>query len=309
MKNRYKPMFATKRRHYARNITIILVLLIVLFAGYITVTDVFAYGRQQKGAVSVYFPENANYGDVAKILNENGAVNFPVVFRFYSLFKGDEIVTGAHAVECSLSYKELLDAISAKNNINTISFLVEEGSTVADIEDMALSIMNITKAQFEEAMANYKWSKNYCDNAPRPTKYQGYLYPDKYNFTKGTDANVLVSTLVSKFDQMVGERLEKASADSGMAVNDIVIIASIVEKECNTYDEMIKKAGEIKKNLKEEKPIASEAALKYALGKNELLDADKKISSPYNTFINKGLPRGPICNPSTEAIKAVTEAK
>ncbi|MBO7208674.1 MAG: endolytic transglycosylase MltG [Clostridia bacterium] len=309
MRNRYRPMFTTKRRHYKRNIVLCILLALVIFAGYVTLSDVYALGRRDGGAVSVYLPENANSGDVSKILKENGAVKFPLFFRLYAQIKGEETVSGALAVECSLTYKELLDAVSLKNNENITTFLVEKGSTVKDIEDMALAVMNITPKQFRDAMANYKWDKNYIASPSYATKYQGYFYPGKYTFQKGVTADTLVSTMVSEFGETLGENLEKASKNTGFTVNEIITIASIVEKECSSYEEMVNKVTEIKENLKAEKPLCVESALKYALGKETLEEADKKISSPYNTFINKGLPKGPICNPSVDAIKAVTEAQ
>ncbi|MBQ2754043.1 MAG: endolytic transglycosylase MltG [Clostridia bacterium] len=309
MRNRYRPMFTTRRRHYKRNIILSVLLVLVLFIGYVTLSDVYALGRRDRGAVSVYLPENANSGDVSKILKENGAVKFPLFFRLYSYIKGEETVSGALAVECSLTYKELLEAISLKNNENITTFLVENGSTVKDIEDMALAVMNITPKQFRDAMAKYKWDKNYIENPAYATKYQGYFYPGKYTFQKGVTADTLVSTMVSEFGEVMGETVEKASADTGLSVNEIITIASIVEKECGSYEEMLAKATEIKENLKAEQPLCSESALKFALGKDNLDETDKLIPSPYNTFINKGLPKGPICNPSVDAIKAVWEAQ
>lgn len=309
MRNRYRPMFATKRRRYKRNIVLSIFLAVVLLAGYITLSDVYALGRRNSGAVSVYMPENANYGDVAKILKENGAVKFPRLFGIYTFIKDEKITSGALAVECSLTYKDLLHAISYNNNENITTFLVEKGSTVKDLQDMALAVMNISPKQFTDAMAKYRWDKNYADNASYATKYQGYFYTDKYCFEKGVTADTLVATLVGRFGEVLGETVEKASNDTGFSVNEIVTIASIVEKECNTYEEMVTKSAEIKENLKTETPLCSESALKFALGKDTLEETDKKIPSPYNTFINTGLPKGPICNPSVDAIKAVTEAQ
>lgn len=149
------------------------------------------------------------------------------------------------------------------------------------------------------------------DFEARPSKasLEGYLAPNTYRVYKDANLNdIFVKLAVARNDEFnqyhfYPEKLQK----SGMTVHQILTLASIIEKEANTPEDMKIVADIFLRRLKEGMALQSCATVNYVTGKNDpgISLKDKQIDSPYNTYKYPGLPPGPICNPSLDAIKAV----
>jgi len=146
---------------------------------------------------------------------------------------------------------------------------------------------------------------------------EGYLFPDTYLIPKDATAEAIVKILVNNFYRRFNDNLRKKAKEKSLTEEEVIIIASLVEREAK-YDEDRKKvASIILKRLKNDWPLQVDATVQYALGyqphektwwKKNLTKEDLEIDSPYNTYKNKGLPPTPICNPGLASIKAVIDA-
>lgn len=136
---------------------------------------------------------------------------------------------------------------------------------------------------------------------------EGYLFPDTYFFLPGQDATSVITTLEANFKQHVSKpEVASALAQSKHTLTELVTMASLLEKEAATFHDRQVIAGVLWHRLAIGMPLQVDAVFPYIIGKNtfELTKADLKVASPYNTYTNKGLPPGPINNPSIGSIVA-----
>lgn len=142
----------------------------------------------------------------------------------------------------------------------------------------------------------------------------GYMFPDTYSIPKNATAAAIAKIFRDNFDKKVTQTMKADAIKTGLTFSQVVTLASIVEREGRTASDRPIIAGILLKRLKADWPLETDATLQFALGyqpeekswwKKELTDADKKIDSPYNTYLNAGLPPGPIANPGLQSIKAV----
>lgn len=130
-----------------------------------------------------------------------------------------------------------------------------------------------------------------------PMELEGYLFPDTYYFEKDSSIEEIVKKMRDNFDK----KTESLTVNS-----EIIILASIVQNEVNSVEDMSTVAGIFYNRLKLGMPLQSDATVNYVTGKKlrQPLIEDTKIESPYNTYLHPGLPPGPISNPGLDAIKA-----
>ncbi|MEI7719927.1 MAG: endolytic transglycosylase MltG [bacterium] len=136
---------------------------------------------------------------------------------------------------------------------------------------------------------------------------EGYLFPDTYFFLPGENSETILASLETNFKNHVDDSaVEETLRSFGKPLNQIIAMASLLEKEAADSHSRRVIAGILWKRIAIGMPLQVDAVFPYILGKNtfQLTISDLKIDSPYNTYTNKGLPPGPIANPSLDAILA-----
>jgi len=150
--------------------------------------------------------------------------------------------------------------------------------------------------------------------------HEGELFPDTYLLPREASASAVFQFFQNNFQKRFNETLVKEAKQAGLSQKEVLILASLVEREAKHEEDRPIVAGILLKRLKADWPLQVDATLQYALAEKRCLPtsadcdwwvipttADKKINSPYNTYLNRGLPPTPICNPGLSAIKAVIE--
>ena len=146
---------------------------------------------------------------------------------------------------------------------------------------------------------------------------EGFLFPDTYLFPKDASAGSVISIMTNNFDNKFTESMKNKAEKKGLTLEEVVTLASIVEKEARKESDKKIVAGILLKRLEEDWPLQVDATIQYALGyqsgekswwKTTLSFDDLEIKSPYNSYKNKGLPPTPICNPGLASLNAVVEA-
>lgn len=146
---------------------------------------------------------------------------------------------------------------------------------------------------------------------------EGFMFPDTYLLAKDASASTLVKILRENFDRRVDEEIRKKAKEKGLSLNQLITIASIVEREARLEEDRPIVAGILLKRLNNGWPLQADATVQYALGydpgqktwwKKQLTSQDLSIDSLYNTYKHSGLPPAPICNPGLAAIRAVIES-
>ncbi len=175
------------------------------------------------------------------------------------------------------------------HNINQIKVTIPEGDTAMDIgRILAQKISGFDAKTFDEYA--------------RP--HEGYLFPETYFLYRKTDPKVIADEMLAMFDSQTAELFGKNPLPhSG---EDIVTMASIIEREAHGSDDRAVISGILWNRISRGMRLQVDATVAYAVGKSDttLLKSDFSVDSPYNTYLHKGLPPGPISNPGLQALKA-----
>lgn len=145
-------------------------------------------------------------------------------------------------------------------------------------------------------------SENFLAKA---TPLEGYLFPDTYFFLPNANEDTVIEAMQQAFYKQI-EQLNPPIASSTHSLRDIVILASILEREASNSDDRRKIAGVLYNRLAKKMPLQVDVTFLYTLGKNsfQLTLEDLRSDNPYNTYVHKGLPPGPIGSPSLDSLNA-----
>lgn len=211
------------------------------------------------------------------------------------------IKSGEYLIREGLKASEILKMLS-EGEVVTVRITIPEGFTVMQIANMLESKGIVNKIDFINATKNEEILKKY--GIPFSSA-EGFLFPDTYIISKDLNANQIVEIMIKRFF----EELNKLTNNKPLnrdELKKVIIIASLVEKEAKKDDERSIIAAVFYNRLKMGKRLQSCATVQYVLGKakERLLYRDLKVKSPYNTYLHKGLPPGPISNPGSKSLWA-----
>lgn len=261
--------------------------------------------------VEVKIPEGASTETIANILKDNQLIGSTLYFRIMAKINGSDgkFQYGTYIFNTGMDEEEIMDMLMTQGEKKeTVRFTIPEGWTVMQIAKK-LDEEGICKAQdFLDAVYEASFGYKFIELIPsdRNIKLQGYLFPDTYEIYKESTAKDVVSTMLNRFDQVFKDEYYERAAELGYSMDEIIIIASIIEREVKLGSERSRVAGVIYNRLDIGMNLEMCSTVMYALDKpkNRLLYADLEIDSPYNTYKYPGLPIGPICNPGEAAIIA-----
>lgn len=147
---------------------------------------------------------------------------------------------------------------------------------------------------------------DFLKSKPQDAKLEGFLFPDTYIFFKNANSGQIVDRMLQNFDEKLTSKMKGDIQSQGKNIFDVVTMASILEKEVRTAEDMKIASGIFWDRIGVGMPLQSCATIAYVLGteKKQYSIEDTRTPSPYNTYINKGLPLGPIDNPGMNSIIA-----
>lgn len=243
---------------------------------------------------------------------------FPFQYYVWKTGKKNDFKAGTYDLSPSQNIPEIVDQISGLLS-GEARVTIVEGWTNEDIKAVLSEKLVVESAgkgvtlarreererDFDAAVSvpyNYEW----LADVPSAQKLEGYLFPDTYRFFRDAAMTEVVQKMLQNFDQKLTEERRVKIAASGFGTNQVITLASIVQKEAVEQD-MPVIAGIFIQRLREGQKLQSDATVNYVTGKQERQPSveDTRIDSPYNTYRSDGLPPGPICNPGIEAIDAV----
>lgn len=230
---------------------------------------------------------------ISRELYDAGAIRSTRMFEIFMIALGSErrVSDGEYYFKAPASALEIALRISGRQfGIDRTKVTFPEGFTAKQMSDR----LGATFPEFDTALF-----------LTLAKESEGYLFPDTYSFFPSITPDVAVSLLKRNFETQTIP-LEQSIRTSGRTRSDLVIMASIIEKEASTAEEMPVVSGILWKRLDQDMALQVDAPFLYTLGKasSELTRKDLASDSPYNTYRNKGLPPTPISNPGLDAIKA-----
>lgn len=289
---------------------ILLVLIGALFVAY----EGGPYDKNNGKDIVVDIPMGSTVSSVADILKENNLIKNEVLFKLNFKMKNNasHMKSGKYLLSQKLSNSDIIEKlVSGEIYRDGIKVTIPEGSTSNEI--IALLVKNELgkKEDFEKLVSNP--SEFYSDFEFLDQKdiksLEGFLYPSTYYFDKDAKPKDIIKEMLSLFDKSYTDKLKKKQKERNMTLQEVVNLASIVEKEAVIDEDRPIIASVFYNRLDKDMPLQSDATLQYIFEerKKSMTYNDLKIDSPYNTYIQKGLPPTPIANPSIKSIKAVLE--
>ncbi len=265
-------------------------------------------GRASEEPVRVEVVKGDTLSTVATKLEEAGVIKSAFVFKLQARYEGygTEIKTGRYTFEPGQDSDEILHKLTAGDAAPTIVVTIPEGLTLEETAKTVAADSDVSTKVFEEAARRTDYGYAFLDD-PAIKTTEGYLFPAKYDFEKGVTARQIVDRLLEQY-LLETQDLDIAGAKKRLNLSEyqLVIVASLIEKEAASPQEKPLVASVIYNRMRRGMPLQIDATIQYALKKPKanLSLADLKIDSPYNTYENKGLPPGPICSPSRESLQA-----
>ena len=294
-------------------IGITIVLLILLAVGYVYI-QIGPYNKNSEKDILVEIPNGATLTKVSSILEENKLIKNKVLFKVVSKFKEDNngVKAGKYLLSQKYSNSEILDVlISGKTYNDGIKVTIPEGSTYKEVIKY-LTNKKIGKVEvYEELINNPKefYDKYKFLDEKDITTLEGFLYPDTYYFEKDMSEKDVISAMLKRFSEVYTPELKEKQKKMGLTLQQVINMASIIEKEAVKDVDRTKIAGVFYNRLEIGMPLQSDATIQYIFDerKHIVSYSDLKIDSPYNSYLNKGLPPTPIANPGIKSIEAALE--
>lgn len=288
----------------------ILIVLIVLFlvvagASYFYVKiQLFSPLSKEFSEETFEIKEGLGVVEIVDNLKKEGFVKDKWLSIAYLKFKkmDKKLRAGVYLLNKNLSPAGNLDLIaSGKTAMKKITII--EGWTTRDIADYLDSRGIVKKDDFLASVKNENWAYGFLEGSE---SLEGYLFPDTYYISYKADSKEIIKKMLDNFDKKLDQKMRDDILKQGRSIKEIVILASIVERE--VFQEKDRKivAGIFLKRISEGKSLEADSTISYITGKNNPQPSysDTRTDSPYNTYLNKGFPPGPICNPSLSSLKA-----
>ena len=287
-----------------------LLILIAIFALILFIDVLVDYNGNSEGEIITITAEDGeSFSDVAKKMDKAGVIKYRFLFKRYASASGADISlkAGNHTMYKRMGYRRAVDElINNGTGNNTVTLTVPEGYELKQIAIAVEEQFGIPKEKFLEAAEKDYGIKHIKEVTGRSGRTEGYLFPDTYEFFRTATSEKIIKTMLDNFASHWTDDYDKRCRELNMTVDQIVTLASVIEREAGSVSEMGKVSSVFHNRMEIGMALQSCATVQYILPerKDVLSIADTKIDSPYNTYLYPGLPKGPIANPGKAAIEA-----
>ncbi len=273
---------------------------------------------QNQEVVSFSVKSGSSLSAVSKNLEAAGLIHNHTVFKYMADFMGmgQKIQSGDYELTRAMSATEILNQlISGDGKPLTMKITIIPGWTVEDVANYLVEIKVLSSAdeflslcKSGEAYNGYYFIEEVMKTgtvSQRKYALEGYLSPNTYEIYTSSSADTLIKRLLTQTEAAYLSGYDERAQELGLTMDEVFTLASMIEKEAKTSD-FAKVSAVFHNRLKAGMTLGSDVTVKYASGsqKMSLNDSDLAVDSPYNTYTHKGLPVGPICNPSMDAVVA-----
>jgi UPF0755 protein len=261
-------------------------------------------GTTRGGTAHVTIPVGASFRVAADSLHSAGFVEFPRLFRAYAKLTGHDrdIKAGTYVLKRGLGWGALVDALYRGEGLER-RVTIPEGWSLKEIVPVLARELGAPEDSVRAAVRDT--ALLHALDIPTPT-LEGYLFPDTYLFSYGTSPRAAVTEMVRRFKQVWQPAWDERLQQLAMNRNDIVTLASIIEKEATLAEERPVISAVYHNRLRARMPLQADPTVQYALGEHRerVLYKDLEVDSPYNTYRRAGLPPGPIASPGRASLEA-----
>lgn len=261
-------------------------------------------GQPHGAPTRVIIPRGASFGQATDSLAKAKLVGWPKTFRMYGRLTGGDrnIKPGTYLLKPGTPWSDIISALNGGHGlVNTIT--IPEGWDLSQITPQLARTLKVPADSVRAAMRDTALLARL--DIPNPT-LEGYVFPDTYAFPLGTTAREAVREMVFAFERRWRPDWDSSLTDLKINRNDLVTMASIVEREARVPEERPVIAAVYYNRLRKGMLLQADPTIQYALGHHvgRVLYKDLEVASPYNTYTHKGLPPGPIASPGVASLAA-----
>ena len=262
--------------------------------------------------VCLEIPMGSSTSKVSDILEDNGLIKSKFLFKYTVKKEGldGKLKAGEYNLNTGMDVEEIVRNISKggkKTNIVTIT--IPEGY---ELKQICKKLSENGLIDEERFMTLTKDAKNCADKydflkeVHEGSSLEGYLFPSTYDVESGSSEEVIIEKMLDTYEEVYKSTIEDRIENTGLSLNELMALASIIEREGKVDEERPLIASVFYNRLEKGMHLESCATIQYALGerKDKLTYDDLKIESDYNTYKHKGLPPGPIASPGLKSIEA-----
>lgn len=275
--------------------------------------------------IEVTIPPSSSASSIARILygacgaENEGLINNTAVFKVYVDFvgKANTMKAGTYVLSKNMSIKQIVDVICEGNPPKqTVKFTIPEGYSIRDIASVLMSkgLITAEDALYEvcrsgQPFRNFSFVDTVAESSQsggRDYVLEGYLFPDTYEVYVDSSVESILTRMLNRFNEIFTQEYITRAAELGMSIDQVVTLASLIEREAQAANDFSKVSAVFHNRLKQNMPLQSCASLSYVLKVNKYTFTESELAtdSPYNTYKNSGLPIGPVGNPGKAAIVA-----
>lgn len=260
-------------------------------------------------AVVVVIPKGANASKIGEVLVAAGVVKSTKAFNHAAAANPNskQIQAGKYNLKTQLPAATAVAMLLDVNNLVRNWMTLKDGRRVEQQIPVIAKAANLSEDEVKAAVKDWKnlglpkWAKN---------GLEGFLFPETYEIPDGGNAQAVIKVATKHFDDVATSlNLEASAATVKLTPYEVVVLASVIEREAGTNDADRPKIARVFLNrLQQNRKLESDATVAYAnniTGRVFTTDAERALNSPYNTYYVKGLPKGPITSPSKKSLDAV----
>jgi UPF0755 protein len=265
------------------------------------------YYHNPEPEVFVEIPRGASITETADLLMHFGVLRAHLPFLLYLRYSnsGRHIQAGEYRFSEAATPKQIAQRL-IRGDVFFRALTVPEGLTAEETIELAVKDSLGNREEMEQTLLKTEWIR---DLSPNAQNLEGYLFPETYRFRRKTDSETILKTMMQRFRIKLGKTMEAYPLRTGWSIAQIVILASMIEKEVKKPEEGPLVASVLTNRLDKKMPLACDATIIYAMKlagtyKGHLGKRDLGMDSPYNSYLHPNLPPGPICNPGVASLRA-----
>ena len=256
------------------------------------------------GTTAVVIPPGTTTAGVADILSGKGLIGNALVFQLYVRLNGFSLEAGQYQVPRGASTEDVVALLTHNQSGTAVTVTIPPGYTARQV-GAVVQKKGLFSADAFLAATKQAYQVDFLAGHDPTLGLEGYLFPDTYQFSAKATPKDVVTTLLKDFGQKVTPEM-RTRAPKGYSLAQVVVMASIVEREAFFDKDRAAVAGVFYNRLKAGMPLQSDATVAYAVGRAgaDITEDDKRSSSPYNTYLHPGLPPAAIANPGLASLQA-----
>jgi UPF0755 protein len=259
---------------------------------------------EDKSIKAIEIAEKTTFIEIARALETSGILKNALSLRILAKLSKDEvkIKAGEYELSASMTPKEIIDYLKA-GKMKIRELRVPEGLTIVDISRLVESSGLGSAQEFQQ---NTRRSDLLAKAGISASSFEGYLFPETFRLSRPISPSKIIWLMFEQSEKIWTPEFQRLAEDQRLSRHEILTLASIIEKESGNIEEQPIISSVFYNRLKLGMRLQSDPTVIYGIPKfnGNLTKADLKRTHAYNTYVNFGLPPGPICNPGLSAISA-----